>query len=621
MSFCSDEGWTPYSDLMVLHVARYLAPALHSPPRPASALLRSLSRGAAALAHWVRLPAAPGRERTLALFAEAQGRGVDAAVRAFPADAGVTAAALEFMHTALEAGQPGDAAALATAAAAAMEHGCAAPCRGLAGLAIAAALPAYLRRACRDGDGAAARAQAGAAAAHLAAALLTSAPAVGAGPPPLAASHALPALLAPLLDALAPPAEHGGAQPRAPPAVRAAVARLFVALAASAPADVAAAAAAASAPLPAATRQEWAPLRCAAPLPRDVFDAAVGRVLCAALRAAVGAARDAAVGVGAPPPRLPASEGVMPALEAGDAAAWRGELRWALGLPPPWPQFDAAFPEFQRRKAGLVAPDAAPQHAVSATEAEEDAACAGAELAIALLRLAPPAEGGDHAAAAPEHAAASMARAAARGIAPAARAAARRGVAPRLVAASRALSAAAGLADAEADADDDDAAAATKEDTPPSSAAAPAEGCVASHHAHEFATLAQLSLLRDAPGKHRVLAVLRPAGRPRPVAEARAGGRHRVLALTIEDDSGARPMQLLLVDRAVDITAPRVAAIWAAGRPAAVAVTAEFLKRNLCGVGDCPLQDAPQEHPAVKRMLAWAAAAPIPAPSPAVAGQ
>ena len=609
-----DEGWTPYSDLMVLHLARWLAPALHTPARPGSALLRSLSRGGGALAHWARLPAAPGRERTLALFAEAQGLATDAALRSFPADAGATEAAMEFMHAALEAAQPGDAAALAGAAAAAMLPGVGAPCRGLTGLAIAAALPAYLRRACRDGDGAPSRAAAGAAAARLAGALLAAA----ASP---AQTHALPALLAPLLDALAPPAEHGGKQPRAPPAVRAAVARLLAALASAASADVAQAAAAASAPLPAAQRQETAPLRCALPLPRDVFDAAAGRVLLAALRSAVGAARDAASAAGAPPSHVKPEDALAP-LDAADAALMRGELRWALGLPPPWPHFDAAFPEFQRRKAGLAPPGSAAGAAMHAAAAEEDAACAGVELALALLRAAPQpevpaaaAEGGEEAAAAPpvaEHAATAMARAAARGFAPAARAAARRGVAPRLVAASRALAAAAGIADEAGDADDD--AAAAKEDTPPVPTAPASCSQAAS------LTLAQLSTMRDAAGTHRVVAVLRPSGRPLPVAESRAGGRHRVLSLSLEDDSGARPLTLLLLDRAADAAAPRVAAIWAAGRPAAVAVTAEFLKRNLCGLGDSPLQELDAHgHPTTKRLLDWAASAPMPAPSPAMA--
>ena len=597
---------------MVLHLARWLAPALHTPARPGSALLRSLSRGGGALAHWARLPAAPGRERTLALFAEAQGLATDAALRSFPADAGATEAAMEFMHAALEAAQAGDAAALAGAAASAMLPGVGAPCRGLTGLAIAAALPAYLRRACRDGDGAPARAAAGAAAARLAGALL-------AGLSEPAQAHALPALLAPLLDALAPPAEHGGKQPRAPPAVRAAVARLLAALATAASTDVAHAAGAASVPLPAAQRQETAPLRCATPLPRDVFDAAAGRVLLAALRSAVGAARDAASAAGAPPSHVKPEDALAP-LDAADAAAMRGELRWALGLPPPWPQFDAAFPEFQRRKAGLAPPGSAAAGAMHAAAAEEDAACAGAELALALLRAAPQpetpaaaAEGSEAAAAPPvaEHAATAMARAAARGFAPAARAAARRGVAPRLVAASRALALAAGIADEAGDADDD--AAAAKEDAPPVPTAP------ASCSQPASLTLAQLSTMRDATGTQRVVAVLRPSGRPLPVAESRAGGRHRVLSLALEDDSGARPLSLLLLDRAADAAAPRVAAIWAAGRPTAVTVTAEFLKRNLCGVGQTPLQDAPLGHPTTKRLLDWATTAPMPAPSPTMA--
>jgi hypothetical protein len=310
-------------------------------------------------------------------------------------------------------------------------------------------------------------------------------------------------------------------------------------------------------------------------------------------------------------------EDALAPLDAADAAAMRGELRWALGLPPPWPQFDAAFPEFQRRKAGLAPPGSAAAAAMHAAAAEEDAACAGAELALALLRAAPqpetPAAAAEDAAAPPavEHAATAMARAAARGFAPAARAAARRGVAPRLVAASRALAAAAGLADEAGDADDD--AAAAKEDAPPVSAAP------ASCSQPASLTLAQLSTMRDAVGTQRVVAVLRPSGRPLPVAESRAGGRHRVLSLALEDDSGARPLTLLLLDRAADAAAPRVAAIWAAGRPAAVAVTAEFLKRNLCGVGDSPLQDAPHGHPTTKRLLDWAASAPMPAPSPAMA--
>jgi hypothetical protein len=367
---------------MLAVLARWLAPVLHTPPGVSSALCRTLTRVNARLL--ILTHAKDGRVAASMLM-HLVAPTLASALLAFPGDAAVMNATLEFFHTTVELPQAADAEAAdamaVEVAAALLRDADAQLCGSLSRFAVCCLLPDHLRKA----HCSAAHAAVGVAAVRTIRAMCTSR-AAPAADSQASLSPVLAPLLAPLLDALSPLAERGGAAPCAHSSVRAAlfdllqsvvrrlsVSQLSTALTLANDAKA----------MPAAPNVEAAPLRTGAPLPPQLFQAALGRLLVAALRDAIGAVQRAA---GDAATELASAPDAWSSLDALAANSMRSQLHQALGIPPPCRVFELEIKEFQRRKGSGAAAQPCTDGAVL-RDGHVAAACAGLRFAAEVAEL------------------------------------------------------------------------------------------------------------------------------------------------------------------------------------------------------------------------------------------
>jgi hypothetical protein len=345
---------------MLSRIAWNLTEELHRAPANAnSALCRTLSRVNEVLKGLTR----DGRRD----MAYNQGRSLVAAYELFPDDVNIVRHALDFLTLTLEHEYTGRAEAHGTldAFAEALIEGVNSDSGRFCRLLMCFVLPYYLRQAYKSTT----HARAGIAAVRMLKWFFWQTPAER-----LKASLSLPLLLGPLLDALAPPLERGGVAPTTPAAVRAAVYNLVKYLVTRFPGAMRDALEHAGDHMVTAALDADKPLRTGAPLTQSLFDAAVGRLLVAALHDGACTVQLAAGGQAALQP--PAGRLALDPRAASD------RLRSALGLPQKFVVFEK---EFLERRASTPALARGLPVEPCAKE-DQRAACAALQLATAMAK-------------------------------------------------------------------------------------------------------------------------------------------------------------------------------------------------------------------------------------------